>query len=84
VNLLFLGVDVYLIELGYPDGADDLLRCRKYIGRLFGPLRQRRAQQEFRRRAQFVGCLSGRTFSLCYAALEAAPGRESHHHGGAG
>ncbi len=68
-RLLEAGLDVYLIDWGYPDGADRYLelddyingyirRCVDFIGRAHGM-----------REINLLGICQGGTFSLCFAAL---------------
>jgi polyhydroxyalkanoate synthase len=68
-GLLNRGVDVYLIDWGYPDGADRYLEIDDYVN---GYLRNcvdavRSASGE--RRINLLGVCQGGTLSLCYAAL---------------
>lgn len=69
-GLLELGVDVYLIDWGYPDGADRYLGMEDYV------LRYLAGCVDFVRRAHagqsinLLGVCQGGTLSLCYTALE--------------
>jgi len=68
-RLLELGLDVYLIDWGYPDGADRFTDLNDYIN---GYLH--RSLEVVLRKAglpavTLLGVCQGGTFSLCYAAL---------------
>jgi polyhydroxyalkanoate synthase subunit PhaC len=68
-GLLEAGLDVYLIDWGYPDGADRYLDLDDYINGYIG-----RCVDVLRRRCNVdavnvLGICQGGTFSLCYAAL---------------
>lgn len=69
-ELLFLGVDVYLIDWGYPDGADRFTPLEDYIcgylDRCVAAVLQRHSLDAL----NLLGICQGGTFSLCYAALE--------------
>lgn len=68
-GLLQRGVDVYLIDWGYPDGADRYLALEDYV------LRYLPHCVDFVRKASgleqinLLGVCQGGTLSLCYAAL---------------
>ncbi|MFC5525504.1 class III poly(R)-hydroxyalkanoic acid synthase subunit PhaC [Rhodanobacter ginsengisoli] len=68
-NLLEQGEDVYLIDWGYPDGADRWLTLDDYINgyldRCVDVVRQRHELDAI----SLLGICQGGTFSLCYAAL---------------
>ena len=68
-GLLDLGLEVYLIDWGYPDGNDTKLSLDDYInGFIDGcveSLRERHALD----RINMLGVCQGGTFSLCYGAL---------------
>ncbi len=68
-NLLAQGEDVYLIDWGYPDGADRWLTLEDYIDgyldRCVDVVRQRHAVDAL----NLLGICQGGVFSLCYAAL---------------
>jgi polyhydroxyalkanoate synthase len=68
-RLLQLGVDVYLIDWGYPDGADRFLGMQDYIDGYLD--RCVRAVMEASEVTQInlLGVCQGGTMSLCYAAL---------------
>jgi len=69
-ELLFLGVDVYLIDWGYPDGADRFTPLQDYIcgylHRSIGFILEQRSVGAL----NLLGVCQGGTFGLCYAALE--------------
>jgi polyhydroxyalkanoate synthase len=68
-NLLALGQDVYLIDWGYPDGADRFLSLDDYINgyidRCVDVLRERHDVDAI----NMLGICQGGAFALCYAAL---------------
>jgi polyhydroxyalkanoate synthase len=66
-GLLAAGLDVYLIDWGYPDGADRLLTLEDYLGYIdacVGEVRQGRKGG-----INLLGVCQGGTLSLCYTAL---------------
>ncbi len=69
-GLLAAGVDVYLIDWGYPDGADRFTTLADYIdGYLAGCVEQ--ILQTHRLNAlNILGVCQGGVFSLCYCALQ--------------
>jgi polyhydroxyalkanoate synthase len=68
-NLLAQGEDVYLIDWGYPDGADRWLTLDDYINgyldRCVDVVRKRHGLD----RINLLGICQGGAFSLCYSAL---------------
>ncbi|MET0255469.1 MAG: class III poly(R)-hydroxyalkanoic acid synthase subunit PhaC [Luteibacter sp.] len=68
-NLLEQGEDVYLIDWGYPDGADRWLTLEDYIDgyldRCVEAVRARHGGEPL----NLLGICQGGVFSLCYAAL---------------
>jgi polyhydroxyalkanoate synthase len=68
-GLLQRGVDVYLIDWGYPDGADRFLTIDDYVSgylaRCVDVVREASGQD----RINLLGVCQGGTLSLCYAAL---------------
>lgn len=70
-NLLAQGEDVYLIDWGYPDGADRWLTLDDYINgyldRCVDVVRKRHGLD----RINLLGICQGGAFSLCYSALHA-------------
>jgi polyhydroxyalkanoate synthase len=68
-GLLQRGVDVYLIDWGYPDGADRYLALEDYVLRYLPhcvDFVRKASEQE---RINLLGVCQGGTMSLCYAAL---------------
>ena len=68
-GLLERGLDVYLIDWGYPDGADRFLEIDDYVNGYLD-----RCVNEVRKAAgvdaiNLLGVCQGGTFSLCYTAL---------------
>ena len=67
-GLLEAGLDVYLIDWGYPDQADRFLDLNDYINgyidRCVDAVREWRGQPEI----NLLGICQGGTFSLCYTA----------------
>jgi polyhydroxyalkanoate synthase len=68
-GLLKQGLDIYLIDWGYPDGSDRLLTLDDYINgyldHCVDVLRRRCGRPSL----NLLGICQGGTFSLCYAAL---------------
>lgn len=68
-GLLQAGLDVYLIDWGYPDRADNQLALDDYINgyidRCVDVIRERHKTTKI----NVLGICQGGTFSLCYAAL---------------
>jgi polyhydroxyalkanoate synthase len=68
-GLLQRGVDVYLIDWGYPDGADRYLALEDYVLRYLPHcvdfIRKSSGQEQI----NLLGVCQGGTMSLCYAAL---------------
>ncbi len=68
-SLLRGGLDVYLIDWGYPDSADRYLTLNDYINgyidRCVDVIRDRHGVEAI----NVMGVCQGGTFSLCYAAL---------------
>ncbi|HEU4600898.1 MAG TPA: class III poly(R)-hydroxyalkanoic acid synthase subunit PhaC [Steroidobacteraceae bacterium] len=69
-GLLKRGVDVYLIDWGYPDGADRLLDMSdyvlRYLDRCVDVVRRESGQPSI----NLLGVCQGGTFSISYAALK--------------
>jgi polyhydroxyalkanoate synthase len=68
-ELLFLGVDVYLLDWGYPDGADRSIPLEEYICGGLGHCVEFILERNAIERLNLLGVCQGGTFSLCYAAL---------------
>jgi polyhydroxyalkanoate synthase len=70
-GLLNEGLDVYLIDWGYPDLADQCLTMDDYINgyldRCVDVIRKRHGMDKI----NMLGICQGGTFSLCYSALHA-------------
>ena len=68
-NLLDLGLDVYLVDWGYPTRADRWRTMDDYINgfldRSVDTIRERSGQEAI----HILGICQGGTFSLCYAAM---------------
>ena len=68
-GLLKAGLDVYLLDWGYPDKDDSALTLNDYINRYLDNsvdfIRQRSGQN----RINLLGVCQGGTFCLCYTAL---------------
>jgi polyhydroxyalkanoate synthase len=68
-GMLREGLDVYLIDWGYPDGSDRFLTLEDYInGYIDRCIDQIRARHGIDR-INLLGICQGGTFSLCYTAL---------------
>ena len=69
-NLLNEGMDVYLIDWGYPTGADRFLNLDDYVnGYLDNAVEWIRSRKGFRDKINLMGICMGGTFSVMYAAL---------------
>lgn len=68
-GMLKQGLDVYLVDWGYPDGGDQFLTLDDYVNgyldRCVDLVRQRHGLA----RINLLGICQGGTFSLCYTAL---------------
>jgi polyhydroxyalkanoate synthase len=72
-GLLAQGLDIYLVDWGYPDGADRFITLGDYIdGLLHGCVEHIRNAHRIDA-INMLGVCQGGVFSLCYAALH--PGR---------
>ncbi len=70
-ELLLLGVDVYLLDWGYPDGADRFTPLTEYVcGHLGRCVRIHPANKNAIDALNLLGVCQGGTMSLCHAALE--------------
>jgi polyhydroxyalkanoate synthase len=67
-NLLARGEDVYLIDWGYPDGADRWLTLDDYINGYIDRAVDAVARHAGVGRINLLGICQGGAFSLCYAA----------------
>jgi len=68
--LLKAGLDVYLIDWGYPDGADRFLGLDDYINDYLDRCVQRILDAHDLDALNLLGVCQGGTFSLCYTALQ--------------
>lgn len=68
-GLLEAGLDVYLIDWGYPDGADRLMGLADYIERALGDCVERLCATHRIGAVNLLGVCQGGVFALCYAAL---------------
>jgi polyhydroxyalkanoate synthase subunit PhaC len=69
-RLLDRGVDVYLIDWGYPDGADRYLEVSDYVLRYLPRCIDAVCESSHQSQVNLLGVCQGGTLSLCYAALE--------------
>ena len=69
-RLLDRGVDLYLIDWGYPDGADRFLEVSDYVQRYLPRCVEVVGQASGHDQVNLLGVCQGGTLSLCYAALE--------------
>jgi polyhydroxyalkanoate synthase len=69
-DLLFRGLDVYLLDWGYPDGADRFTPLEEYVCGHLGRCVQFILDQNRIDGLNLLGVCQGGSFSLCYAALE--------------
>jgi len=68
-NLLAQGEDVYLIDWGYPDGADRWLTLDDYINGYIARAVEAVARHRRLRKVNLLGICQGGAFSLCFAAM---------------
>ncbi len=68
-RLLDRGVDVYLIDWGYPDGADRFLEISDYVLRYLPGCVRAVCDHSGHDQVNLLGVCQGGTLSLCYAAL---------------
>lgn len=68
-NLLAKGEDVYLVDWGYPDGADRWLTLDDYISGYIARAVDAVARHRRVRKINLLGICQGGAFSLCFAAL---------------
>lgn len=68
-GLLQQGVDVYLIDWGYPDGADRFLTIDDYVSGYLARCVDVVRKASGHDRINLLGVCQGGTLSLCYAAL---------------
>jgi polyhydroxyalkanoate synthase len=68
-GLLRQGVDVYLIDWGYPDGADRYLDMEDFVLRYLAHCVDVVCERSGAQSLNLLGVCQGGTLSLCYAAL---------------
>ncbi|HSN71104.1 MAG TPA: alpha/beta fold hydrolase, partial [Steroidobacteraceae bacterium] len=68
-GLLAAGLDVYLIDWGYPDRADRWLELDDYVNRYLDHCVDHVCREHGLERINLLGVCQGGTLSLCYAAL---------------
>jgi polyhydroxyalkanoate synthase len=68
-GLLAAGLDVYLIDWGYPDGADRFTTLADYIDDYLAGCVERILKTHRLDALNLLGVCQGGVFSLCYAAL---------------
>lgn len=68
-GLLKQGVDVYLIDWGYPDGADRYLGMDDYVLRYLSHCLDAVRERSGKDGINLLGVCQGGTLGLCYAAL---------------
>lgn len=69
-RLLERGVDVYLIDWGYPDGADRYLEVSDYVLRYLPCCVDAVCAASKLNKINLIGVCQGGTLSLCYTALQ--------------
>jgi len=67
--LLDQGLEVYLIDWGYPDGDDQGLGLADYVVKRLGKCVQTISERHATESISLLGVCQGGTFSLCFAAL---------------
>lgn len=68
-RLLELGLDIYLIDWGYPDAADRYLDMDDYINSYIANCVDQVLQDSGQDQLNLLGICQGGTLSLCYTAL---------------
>lgn len=69
-DLLLLGLDVYLLDWGYPDGSDRFIPLEEYIVGHLGRCVDFVLEENSIDALNLLGVCQGGTMSLCHAALE--------------
>ncbi len=69
-GLLAHGIDVYLIDWGYPDGADRYLEVKDYVLRYLPNCVEAVCADSGQAQVNLLGVCQGGTLTLCLAALE--------------
>ena len=67
-GLLKAGLDIYLLDWGYPDASDSNLTLDDYINRYLYNAVEVTRQRHNLQRINLLGICQGGTFSLCFAA----------------
>jgi polyhydroxyalkanoate synthase subunit PhaC len=68
-KLLALGIDLYLLDWGYPDANDSHLDLDDYINDYLNNCVEQVSLHSNQARINLLGICQGGTFSLCYSAL---------------
>jgi polyhydroxyalkanoate synthase len=68
-NLLAVGQDIYLVDWGYPDGADRYLTLDDYINGYLHRCVRILCKRHNTDQINLLGICQGGTFSVCYCAL---------------
>lgn len=68
-RLLELGIDVFLIEWGYPDGSDRYLDLNDYVNRYLLNCANKVCELRGEQQINLVGVCQGGTLSVCFTAL---------------
>jgi len=68
-RLLEQGIDVFLIDWGYPDGSDRFLDLNDYVNRYLLNCANKVCELRGERQINLVGVCQGGTLSLCFTAL---------------
>ncbi|TXK65703.1 class III poly(R)-hydroxyalkanoic acid synthase subunit PhaC [Alkalisalibacterium limincola] len=68
-GLLAAGEDVYILDWGYPDGADRWMTLEDYIEGIIGGCVDHLCREHDVDAINVLGICQGGTFSLCYSAL---------------
>ncbi|BBB26396.1 class III poly(R)-hydroxyalkanoic acid synthase subunit PhaC [Amphritea japonica] len=68
-RLLELGIDIYLIDWGYPDAADRYLDMDDYINGYINNCVDQVRQNSGQEKINLLGICQGGSLSLCYTAL---------------
>ncbi|MDE0310339.1 MAG: class III poly(R)-hydroxyalkanoic acid synthase subunit PhaC [Acidiferrobacterales bacterium] len=69
-GLLAEGIDLYLIDWGYPGPGDRLLNLQQYVSVLIDRCVDRTLQNSGAKQVNLLGICQGGTMSLCYSALQ--------------
>jgi polyhydroxyalkanoate synthase len=68
-GLMDMGLEIYLIDWGYPDGSDSKLGLDDYINGFIDACVEKLRDRHGLDRINLLGVCQGGTFSLCYSAL---------------